>query len=580
MTIMNQLKALFLCMLISMPCIGQTVYEPQILILAPNVVKYEATFAQEIATANEEIRSRSNNSELEQAIKSKDFKRQPKNLQIMTESEFEFAKNMDIFKQVSLSTQRYLTYRFYDKFPNLLLKLDNRKSTGTLDDLKTKSQKAKLQYIFNCASIELYVEDRIGYARIKVQLYDRVSNSLLVDKDYVGNWNNPGSEFACENRSVNCALNNALSQALEEVVHVIASNNPTLIREKQLQLDRYNVLVEKHLSKPFDKKLVESVISPKDSNVKIDNVYQVLYSPDRKKFVAFFLERTPAYDIGTLKDSTKDESITILSNRDVMDVDALGEIPRTYGYIVKGVNYRDKWYYEKSNATYFDASSVHDGQMKYFNHLQQWGFFKENSTESSAEFWETNQFAKIKDLTKDPDWSRYGEILWKTKEIEDRDYIGMYEIVANALKIAKLAENERFDSLTSRNIFIQAYEAQTKRHTNDFTKYAMINQDLTLIYPKERTVVMNPIMITNGKGEKALRFFLAFVDTKKIYEWTYFKPKTIPDRTWHYGSDIIEQLETITEWNFSLKTLDDNKFWSEYVLAKAGSTFKYLKELE
>lgn len=104
----------------------------------------------------------------------------------------------------------------------------------------------------------------------------------------------------------------------------------------------------------------------------------------------------------------------------------------------------------------------------------------------------------------------------------------------------------------------------------------MLYKKLTLIYPEERNVVINPIMITNDKGEKTLRFFVAFTQDNSIYEWTYFKPQTIPEKTWHYGSNIIDQLKTITEWNFSYNTLDDKNFWTKYVLIKSGDNYKYL----
>ena len=108
----------------------------------------------------------------------------------------------------------------------------------------------------------------------------------------------------------------------------------------------------------------------------------------------------------------------------------------------------------------------------------------------------------------------------------------------------------------------------------------MLYKKLTLIYPRERNVILNPLMITNSKGEKTLHFFLAFTDTKTVYEWTYFKPKIIAEKVWHYGSDLIDQLKTITEWNFAFTTLDDKNFWDKYVLTKSGDNYTYLKKLE
>ena len=46
---------------------GQTVYEPQIQILAPNVTKYEKAFDKEVTNYNKEIKKNTNTSEQEQA---------------------------------------------------------------------------------------------------------------------------------------------------------------------------------------------------------------------------------------------------------------------------------------------------------------------------------------------------------------------------------------------------------------------------------------------------------------------------------------------------------------------------------
>ena len=230
---MKHLKTLLFLLTIT-TTFAQTVYEPQILILSPNLTKYEKTFDKEITKFNNEIKGKINSSEQEIALNSPDFKKQPENIQIITKSEIEFSKNLDFFKYACFISEQFLAYRFFEKFPNLLIKLKDEKSIGSLDDLKKQSEKEKLQYILNFASIELYKQNKINYAKITVQLYDNVSNSILLDKQYIGDWNNPGFEFSCEDKTINCTLNNALSQALGEVIYTIASNSPTLKREKQL----------------------------------------------------------------------------------------------------------------------------------------------------------------------------------------------------------------------------------------------------------------------------------------------------------------------------------------------------------
>jgi len=552
---------------------GQKDYEPQILILAPNVTKYDKTFDKEVSSYNKEIKKRTNTSEQEQALNSPEFKKQPENIQIITKSEIQFSKNLDFFKQASSISEQMLAYRFFEKFPNLLIRLKDAKSNGTLNDLKTHSDKEKLQYVLNFASIELYKENKINYAKINVQLYDNVSNSILLDKSYIGDWSNPGFEFACEDKTINCNLNNALSQALEEVIYTIASSSPTLKREKQLQQERFDVLIKNYFNQPFDKQSIKNIISPLDSNINIDIVYQAIFSDDKSKFVAFFLEQVSAQDFKTLKDNKKDKNINIISSKDIKDEGFLDDIPKTYGYIVKSLKYKDKWYYEKSNVTYFEAKTLTDGQQKFFNNLQRWNFFKENSTEFSPDFWETKLFKRVPDLSQDPDWEKYGESIWKTDEINNRPYIGLYEMVADKMRKDLEMENSAFNK-TKEELFAQFYLKLKSKNSETYYKIS----EHSLIYPADKSIVINPTLITNKEGRKTIHYFVILGNPNSVFEWTYFEPKIVTDNL--YGSEVVEQISSLTEWNFSVDNLNDTEFWNKYVLLKSGDTYKYLTEVK
>ncbi|MBB2147231.1 hypothetical protein GM921_17150 [Pedobacter sp. LMG 31464] len=552
---------------------GQMVYEPQILILAPNVTRYDKAFDKEISNYNNEIKKNTNNSEQGQALNSLDFKKQPENIQIITKSEIEFSKDLDFFKKTSFISEQFLVYRFFEKFPNLLIKLKDIKSNGTLGELKTHSEKEKLQYVLNFASIELYKENKINYAKITVQLYDNVSNSIILDKTYIGDWNNPGFEFACADKTINCTINNALSQALGEVIYTIASNSPTLKREKQLQRERFDVLMNSYFNQPFDKQLVKSIISPIDSNINVDIVYQALFSTDKSKFVAFFLEQVSAQDFKTLKDNKKDKNVNIISSKDIKDEGFLDDIPKTYGYIVKGLKYKDKWYYEKSNVTYFDAKTLTDGQQEFFSNLQQWNFFKENSTGFNSDFWETELFKKVLDLKQNPDWERYGETIWKTDEINNRPYLGLYEIVANKMRKELETENSEFNK-TKEELFAQFYLKLKSKNPETYYKIS----EHSLIYPADKSIVINPTLITSKAGKKTIHYFVIRGNQNNVFEWTYFEPKIVTDNL--YGSQVVEQISTLTEWNFSVDNLNDTEFWNKYVLLKSDDTYKYLKVIK
>jgi hypothetical protein len=413
---------------------GQTIYEPQILILSPNEVKYDKVFEKDIANYNDLIKKSNKLEEQEKSLKSSEFANQPANIKRMIQDEVTYSKNLDFFKQTSSICEQFLAYKFIEKFPKLLIELKDVKSKGTIDDLKSISEQTKLQYILNFPSITFYKENEMSYAKLAVQLYDYSTNSLLIDTSYIGNWNNPGFEFACNDSSLSCTINNSLSQALDNVIYNVASNSPKLKRERKLQQERLEVIRNKYYNKSVDKLFISNIIPAKDSNINLSHLYHTLINNDSTKFVAFFIGKVTKQNFKQLSENKQDNNVNIINDKSIQDTGYLDNIPQTYAYIVKAVKYKEKWYYEKSNVTYFDPEDNEEGRLQFLNNLQDWNFFKIDSTSFNPDFWETNLFNKIKDLRKDPEWKKYGKTIWKTEEEENRNYIGLYEIVADQLK--------------------------------------------------------------------------------------------------------------------------------------------------
>lgn len=410
--------------------IGQTSYEPQILILSPGQVKADKAFEKEIAAYN----NGPHKDPPPEAADAKELQQQPANIQRMVKSEVEFYKNMSLVKEISFISERYLAYKFYEKFPNLLIMLKDTPSNGKIEYLKKLAENAGLQYVLSFPSVSFYMEDGMGHARLAVQFYDHATNSLLIDTSYTGNWHNPGFEFACPDSSLTCTISNSVSQALEKVIYHVAVNNPTLKRERELWRQRLGALRDDNYTRAFDREFAEKIIPAKDSNIRMGSLYQLIISDDKTKFVGFFLEKKNRQGLKQLSESNDGGNVTILNNKDIRDSGYLNDVPQTYAYIVKAVKYQGKWYYEKANITYFEPADSDGGRLEYFNHLQDWGFFKENATSFDQDFWETHLFEKVKDLRKDPDWDKYGTNIWKSEEEENRNYIGLYKIVAGQLK--------------------------------------------------------------------------------------------------------------------------------------------------
>lgn len=572
---MKKLTIIILTSTFALTALGQT-YEPQILILTPNEFKFEKTFEKDIKSKNKEISKTPKNSEQTDFIKSDEFKKKSENIKQITLSEVKFTENLDFLKKVSFISHQYLAYRFYERFTNLLILLSDKKSNGNLTEIKKIADTEKMQYVLNFSRIELFKRNEISFAKISVQLYDIISQDFLINSEYEGDWTNPGFEFACSDKTIDCAINNALSKALGDVIYQVASNSPTVKRERELAQLQFDELVTNYFSKANDKDFLKPIIPQPDSNIVLSDQYQILVNPTKSKFVAFFIEQVSAQDFKAMKDNKRDKNINIISSKDVKDEGFLDVIPQTYAYIVKGVKHNDKWYFEKSNVTYFEAKSLEDGKQKYFYNLAKWNFFKENTTEFNPDFWETSLFQKVKDLKQEPDWDKYGETIWKTQEVNDRLYIEYYEIVANQLKKEAAAKVEYFDRNLIDEIIRPLSEKIKTEKNYEIVSLKQMSKDHLLIYPTDKSIILIPIKVKEKDGEFFLKYFVLIPnkDNYDIYEWNYLDQKKFKNS--QLGPSFMEQINTLTAWNFSYKNVDDKEFWEKYILAKARDNYRYL----
>jgi len=561
----------------ALTALGQT-YEPQILILTPNELEFDKSFEKDVKQKNKELSKRPENKEQVDYLKSEEFKQQPENIQRITLSEIDFTEKLDFSKQASFIAHQYLAYRFYERFPNLLILLSSSKSNGSLTELKKIADTDKMQYVLNFSSIELFKRDEISFARISIQLYDNISQTFLIDTEYEGDWTNPGFEFACNDKSIDCTISNALSKGLGDVIYQVASNSPTIKRDRELAQLRFDELISEYYSNVNNEDFLKPIIAQPDSNIVLKDQYQILVDPSQTKFVAFFIEQVSAQDFKTMKDNKRDKNVNIISSKDIKDEGFLDDIPQTYAYIVKGVNHNEKWYYEKSSVTYFEAENLEEGKQKYFYNLAKWNFFKENSTEFNPDFWETSLFKKVKDLKQEPDWDEYGETIWKTQEINDRPYIGLYEIVANQLKKEAAEKAKNFDQNIIEEI-IRPLSVRIKMEGNyEIVSLKQMSKDYLFVYPNDKSILLTPIKVKEKDGEMFLRYFVLIPnkDNYDIYEWNYLDPKKFKNT--QLGPSFMDQINTLTTWNFSYKNLDDKEFWEKYVIVKSNGEYKYLEE--
>ncbi len=216
----QKLISLSVCYLLACACFGQTKFEPQILVLSPYEVKYDRVFKEEISKIDKEIKEKA--SQLGHDDVSMDS---IGNMKKMVEEDSKYAQSLGFNNEISYFSQSYLIYGFYERFPKVLIGIKDIKSKGNASELKKISEEEDMQYVLNFPVLNFFKKSGASFSNIRVQLYDRKSNTLLIDSVFIGNWSNPGFEFSCQDSSLNCTINNVLSQVMPEVIHIVAENS-------------------------------------------------------------------------------------------------------------------------------------------------------------------------------------------------------------------------------------------------------------------------------------------------------------------------------------------------------------------
>ncbi len=551
---------------------SQIVREPQLLILTPDSTSYDPSLGAQLHLQDSLMR--------QQGKKQIDALRKTPEYAALSDSQKQRINDIEqsvdrttLFTSVSGLSQSYLSYAFYERFPNQLLRVVDTSVSGTPEELRKLSESQHLQYILNFPSIRLYVDSGKPVAAATIQLYDGNSGTIVIHKTYYGGWENHGFEFSCHDSTLNCTIMNILSQALPDIAQWITFNSPSVRKDQEVEQERYLLLVKNYFSAPFDGATLASAVPVTDSMIDPALLYQCLYDSSRTRFIAFYSEQLAKGSADPFHKKAKDRSVSIITQDKLTDSSAF-YIPETYAYIVDGVQYHNKWYYEKNNVTYFEPKDTLQGKLEFFySTLSRNEFFKKHTTELNPDFWRTHIFDTIPDRRKDPSWEKYKEGMWKVEEVENRPYIGMWRLVATELKSHRKTFVEEGDSVLYDTIFKPLYNRQ---HLKLFPASADVG--VTMIAPNDRSIFINAVVLQGADTNRILRFFAYLPANHTTYEWTYFPATTLSNR-W-YPSQIVDLLEPIGGWNYAYTSFDNPDFWENYVLKKEKGQYKYLKKIE
>ena len=532
-------------------------FDPSILILTPAKIEADKTILSEIKKKDQLYREKKQERIAYYEKMISESADRTENIRIIQQKNLEFMRDFESRRYISYLSSDYLVYRFFERFKNSLIYPIQETCSGSVDSLKTIAAKYQTQYVLNFPEINSSSTKKGKRSVIRIQLFDLEQNKVLLDEEFEGTSENPGFEFTCEEGSFLCTINNAIAPALEKVTRLIAANNKTLIKEKELASERTKILNTVFTKEPDDN-ITRTIIH--HSKLDPKGYFQGFQNEDKTKFVGFF-----AVENGQKEEDEKNVTIIMGNESD----------PPIKAFVIVGLFYNNQWYIEKSNIVFFEAQDFSTGKSEYFNRLQEWNYFKENTMEVNPDFWETNFFKKVPDVRLEPDYEKYAESIYKSRERENKDYIGMYELVADKIREEKRLARDQFANNLAQKHLLPFLENKKAADASNFASYSSFRSDYVFIYPKDLSIAICPVNTKATNGQFTLRYFAIIPSTGKIYEWTYFKSLTADKK--FSGSDIVDQMGKISEWNFGFDTFDDSEFWNKYVLLQESGKYSYLK---
>lgn len=310
----------------------------------------------------------------------------------------------------------------------------------------------------------------------------------------------------------------------------------------------------KHYNVHTNNRLLYDFVSLDDTTFKFAGYYKLIVSPGEDKFIAFFVT----------------DDIEVRSTESQLSQVVKGETPRFEGHLVMGMKYNGQWFYSTKLQTFlYDRSSDAAREYYFCKALLNLDYADCRTGEQKEEFWSKGWFETLQ-VKKN----------WRPAETEiNRPYIGLPGIVAETKHQNFQIQKEYFDSIIySRYILPHVDQLAADRVFEKVTAEQM-SKKFVLIYPPDKRLVIYPLTFKTSGTDHHIRFFVLdrTTDNVRTYEWNYLQIthfKVFPD-----GSPVLELINTLTYWDYTIPYISNTEFWEEYVAKKSGNVYLYLSEL-
>jgi hypothetical protein len=205
---------------------AQEEFNPAIVILSPNTTVADDRYDTEIEMSQRRIqRNIKERLQLERQFR-RSMKEEPKNERIMAGKDRAFMRTITFYRNVSFIMQQYLQYKLLERFPNVLIYAKRQTSSGDSSELASIAGSDNVRFVINPLEVNSYVEKEKKYTKIRLQVFDKMLGKIVLDREYTGNDRNPGSDFTCDEGSIDCTVNNALIKGINDINRIILARTP------------------------------------------------------------------------------------------------------------------------------------------------------------------------------------------------------------------------------------------------------------------------------------------------------------------------------------------------------------------
>jgi len=306
-----------------------------------------------------------------------------------------------------------------------------------------------------------------------------------------------------------------------------------------------------------------------------------IFSPERTKFMAHTYVRLDAIDheeysfalnsFGSYSSAGVDgEERRIHLDMQSYQMKSMEEcieqgIYLAYAVKFTGVLYEQEWFVQ-SNLTFFGEQMNEEKAKAYLI----WGY-------DDPGCWSQGVFGE--------DWPpQMPGFDPPLRYIEHEEFPGMPWLVRETKIEQKNAVNRAFVQYMNVWQVFPFLQRMRIRFPDEFTEFnSLFGENYQLLFPQSKTC----FLVVTMARQQALGFRLAWFFYEpvaaKFYRWTYPQPR-YSEWSYHYPEDVITDIEDISDWNDtgflnSSRTMDDPRFWSEYVLKMENGSYRWLEQI-